>query len=152
MKRIASYKKLFNIEEEITLTQLKSTYRKLVKEWHPDKFREDDPLKQEAEIKSTEIIDAYHFLVSIAPETHEQTKEVYLETISTSVIADFHYKGLTLKVTFHNGAVYEFFGVQQNNYKKFVQAPSPERFARRHIFNAHLYRNVSKAEVAQEVG
>ena len=58
MKRIASYKKLFGIEEEVTLAGLKSTYRKLVKEWHPDKFREDDPMKQEAEIKSTEIIDA----------------------------------------------------------------------------------------------
>jgi molecular chaperone HscB len=150
MKRIALYKKLFNVEEEITLTQLKSTYRKLVKEWHPDKFLEDDPLKQEAEKKSTEIIDAYHFLVSIAPETHEQNKEVYQETINTSIIADFHYKNLTLKVTFHNGAVYEFFGVQQNSYKKLAQAPSPERFARRHIFNAHVYRNVTKAEVAQE--
>lgn len=145
MKRIASYKKLFGVEEEITLTNLKSTYRKLVKEWHPDKFQDGDPLKQEAEIKSTEIIDAYHFLVSIAPETLEQTKEVYQETITTSGIADFHYKGLTLKITFHNGGVYEYFGVQQNNYKKLMSAPSPERFARRHIFNAHTYRNVSKA-------
>ena len=151
MKRIASYKKLFGIEEEVTLAGLKSTYRKLVKEWHPDKFREDDPMKQEAEIKSTEIIDAYHFLVSIAPETHEQTKEAYLETINTSIIADFHYKGLTLKVTFHDGAVYEFFGVQPNSYKKLVQAPSPERFARRHIFHAHLYRNVTKAAAVEEM-
>jgi molecular chaperone HscB len=145
MKRIAAYKKLFNVEQEITLTDLKSTYRKLVKEWHPDKFAEDHPLKQEAEAKSTEIIDAYHFLVSIAPETHEQYREEYTATISSSLITDYQYKGLTLKVTFLDGSIYEYFGVQRNQYNKLQQAPSPERFARRHIFNDCLYRNVSKA-------
>lgn len=147
MKRVAAYKKLFQVEGEITLSNLKSTYRKLVKEWHPDKFQDDNPLKQEAEIKSTEIIDAYHFLVSIAPETLEQNKEEYLLTISTQVIADFQYKGLALKVTFLNGEIYEYFGVQPNTYKKFTQTPTPERFARRHIFSSHTYRMASKGNV-----
>ena len=44
MKRVNQYKKLFNVEKEIDLKQLKSTYRNLVKEWHPDKFRETDDL------------------------------------------------------------------------------------------------------------
>lgn len=145
MKRIAPYKKLFQVEGEITLSDLKSKYRKLIKEWHPDKFQEDNPMKQEAEAKSTEIIDAYHFLVSIAPETLEQNREEYMETISSQIIADFNYKGATLKVTFLNGEIYEYFGVQNNVYKKFAQSPTPERFARRHIFSAHTYRMASKA-------
>lgn len=145
MKRIAPYKKLFQVENEITLAHLKSTYRKLIKEWHPDKFQEENPMKQEAEAKSTEIIDAYHFLVSIAPETLEQNREEYTETISTQVIADFQYKGATLRVTFLNGEVYEYFGVPGSIYKKFTQTPTPERFARRHIFSAHTYRMASKA-------
>ena len=147
MKRIASYKKLFQVENEITLPQLKSTYRKLVKEWHPDKFQEGDPLKEEAETKSTEIIDAYHFLVSIAPETLELNKEEYEQTIGSSMIADYQYKGLTLKVTFQNGQVFEYFGVPNNSYKKLNQSATPERFARRHIFNAHTYRMASKGNV-----
>lgn len=147
MKRIAAYKKLFNIEEELNLAQLKTTYRKLVKEWHPDKFQEEDPLKAEAEKRSLEIIDAYHFLVSIAPETLEQNREEYQETISSSMIADFHYKGLTLKVTFANGQIFEYFGVPNNTYKKLAQSPTPERFARRHIFTAHTYRMAGKATV-----
>jgi len=147
MKRIAAYKKLFAKEEEINLGQLKTTYRKLVKEWHPDKFQEEDPLKAEAEKRSLEIIDAYHFLVSIAPETLEQNLEEYQETITTSMIADFHYKGLTLKVTFVNGQVFEYFGVPNNMYKKLAQSPTPERFARRHIFTAHTYRMASKGTV-----
>lgn len=147
MKRIAAYKKLFQVEEEIILSQLKTTYRKLVKEWHPDKFQEEDPLKAEAEKRSLEIIDAYHFLVSIAPETLEQNLEEYQETITTSMIADFQYKGLTLKVTFVNGQVFEYFGVPNNMYKKLAQSPTPERFARRHIFTAHTYRMASKGVV-----
>lgn len=147
MKRIAAYKKLFSIEEEMSLSQLKTTYRKLVKEWHPDKYQETDPLKEEAEKRSLEIIDAYHFLVSIAPETLEQNSEEYQETINTSMIADFHYKGLTLKVTFVNGQVFEYFGVPNNTYKKLAQSPTPERFARRHIFTSHTYRMASKGTV-----
>ncbi len=145
MKRITSYKRLFEVEKDFTLSQLKNTYRKLVKEWHPDKFSDEHPQKMEAERKSTEIIDAYHFLVSIAPETQALNKEDYTETISRVGIADFQYKNLLLKVTFHNGSAYEYFGVQPNNYKKLAQAPSPERYARRHIFNAHTYRKVTKA-------
>jgi DnaJ-class molecular chaperone len=63
MKRINEYKKLFNVENTIDLKELKSTYRNLVKEWHPDKFRVDDEKAAEAEFKSRQIIDGYHFLV-----------------------------------------------------------------------------------------
>ena len=66
MKRIKQYKKLFNVEGAIDLKELKKTYRSLVTEWHPDKFQ-DEVKKAEAEEISTEIIDGYNFLVSIAP-------------------------------------------------------------------------------------
>ena len=56
MKRINEYKKLFNVEGPIDLKQLKTTYRNLVKEWHPDKFPEGDERAKEAEEKSTKII------------------------------------------------------------------------------------------------
>jgi hypothetical protein len=51
-----------------------------------------------------------------------------------------------LKVTFQNGSVYEFFGVSNNHYKKLTQAPSQERYARRHIFSSHVYRNLMKSD------
>ena len=69
MKRINEYRKLFNAESESTLKELKTAYRNLVKEWHPDKFQEGDEKAAEAEIMSRKIIDGYDFLVSIAPET-----------------------------------------------------------------------------------
>jgi DnaJ-class molecular chaperone len=145
MKRIIEYRTLFKAEKDTTLSDLKKTYRNLVKEWHPDKFQEGDPQQKEAERKSKEIIDAYSFLVSISPETHTQNQAEYTETTTASGIDDYQYKGVTLKVTFQNGSVYEYFGVPRNVYNKLNNSPTIDRFARRHIFHSHVYRKVMKS-------
>jgi curved DNA-binding protein CbpA len=148
MKRIIDYRKLFDVTKDADLAQLKKIYRNLVKEWHPDKFQEGDPLLKQAELKSKEIIEAYSFLVSIAPETHALDKEDYTITTTTSGIEDYQYKGLNLKVTFQNGSVYEYFGVPKNLYNKLNGSPTMDRFARRHIFHSHTFRKVIKSTVA----
>lgn len=148
MKRINEYKKLFSIEAEADLKQLRTTYRNLVKEWHPDKFQEEEE-KTEAEQKSRQIIDAYHFLVSIAPETIASNLEEYNTIINESNIVDFRHKGLLLEITFLDGTTYEYFGVPKNVYIKMVNADKLMRFARRNIFNTYLYRKTKKSlEVA----
>lgn len=144
MKRIIEYRNLFNAGKDTSLSELKKTYRNLVKEWHPDKFQEGDPKLKEAERKSQEIIDAYSFLVSISPETHAQQAAEYALTTKESGIEDYQYKGVTLKVTFQDGNVYEYFGVQRSIYNKLNSSPTIDRFARRHIFHSHTYRKVMK--------
>ena len=144
MKRIIEYRRLLDITPDTDLNELKSTYRNLIKEWHPDKFIGDDERKAEAEDKSKKIIEAYHFLVSIAPETQAFNLEGYTQTTTTSGIEDYVYKGQTLKVTFQDGSVYEYFGIPKNIYNKFIGAATLVRFARRHIFYSYTYRNVSK--------
>lgn len=149
MKRINEYRKLFNVEANADLKQLKTTYRNLVKEWHPDKFQDGDEMAAEAELKSRQIIDAYHFLVSIAPETKDANIEEYLNTISESNIADFRHKGLLFEVTFLDGSTYEYFGVPKTVFTKFVNSDKQMRFAKRNIFNTYLYRKTKKSlEVA----
>ena len=149
MKRVNEYKKLFNIEQDTDLKTLKTTYRNLVKEWHPDKFQEGDEMFTVAEQKSRQIIDAYHFLVSIAPETIAANSEEYNATISESNIVDFKHKGLLLEVTFLDGSTYEYFGVPRNVYIKMVNSDKQLRFAKRNIFNSYLYRKAKKSlEVA----
>lgn len=148
MKRINEYKKLFNIEQSIDLKTLKTTYRTLVKEWHPDKFTSEDEKKEEAEHMSRQIIDGYHFLVSIAPETIAAIQDEYNVTITESNIADYKHKGLLLEVTFLDGSTYEYFGVPRNVYTKLVNSDKQLRFAKRNIFNSYLYR---KAKKSQEV-
>ncbi len=148
MKRINEYKKLFSIEADADLKTLKTTYRNLVKEWHPDKFQEEEE-KTEAEQKSRQIIDAYHFLVSIAPETIASNLEEYNTIINESNILDFRHKGLLLEITFLDGTTYEYFGVPKSIYVKMVNADKLMRFARRNIFNTYLYRKTKKSlEVA----
>lgn len=143
MKRINEYKKLFNIEAEIDLKQLKTTYRNLIKEWHPDKFQ-DEEKKLEAEAKSLKIIDGYHFLISIAPETKAANLEEYTLTTSESGIADFKHKGLLLEISFLDGTTYEYFGVSRNVFLKLINSNNQYRFAKRNIFHSFLYRKSKK--------
>lgn len=144
MKRIKEYKKLFSVEDNLDLKTLKKSYRNLVKEWHPDKFQDGDAGQEEAELKSRQIIDGYHFLVSIAPETKAANLEEYTTTIMESSILDFQHKGLRLEITFLDGATYEYFGVPKNVFIKFLNSDKQMRFARRSIFNSYLYRKSKK--------
>jgi DnaJ-class molecular chaperone len=140
MKRINEYKKLFGVEKEVELKSLKKSYRNLVKEWHPDKFLNGDPLQEEAEVQSRRIIDGYHFLVSIAPETKESNLDVYTETITNSDIEDYKHKGLLLEITFLDGSTYEYFGVTKQIYIKMVNSNKLNRFAKRTIYPNYIYR------------
>jgi len=144
MKKIVDYRKLLNVTKDAELQELKSVYRGLMKTWHPDKHAETPESRQEAEEKSKTIIEAYHFLVSIAPETRNQSLAEYTTTITTSGILDFEYKQSVLKVSFVDGNEYEYFDVPKAVYVKFINADSPGRFARRHIFSSYVYRSMSR--------
>jgi curved DNA-binding protein CbpA len=144
MKKIVDYRKLLGVNEAAELQELKTTYRSLMKAWHPDKFQDSPESKLEAEEKSKTIIEAYHFLVSIAPETREQSFAEYTITTTTSSIADFEYKSQVLKISFADGNTYEYFDVPKAVYVKLINADSPGRFARRHIYNDYVYRSISR--------
>ena len=147
MKKINDYRKLFEATPVSTLADLKTTYRNFMKAYHPDKFQ-DETAKAEAEEKSSEMIEAYHFLVSIAPETIEGLMPEFKETIMASNISDYQWKGLVLEITFLNGSSYEFFNVPKNTYIKLVNSDSPARFAKRHIYNEFSFRKLSNVEMA----
>jgi hypothetical protein len=146
MKKIVEYRKLLDVEKTVALKELKTIYRNAMKESHPDKFQGDDAGLKAAEEKSKEIIEAYHFLVSINAETIQQGLPEYNETIATAAITDYKYENIRLQVNFSNGSVYEYISVPKAIYIKMVNADSPGRFAKRHIFNAYPYRKVSNQE------
>ena len=145
MKRINEYKKLFGVANEVDLKDLKKSYRNLVKEWHPDKFLNGDPLQEEAEINSRRIIDGYHFLVSIAPETKELNLSDYTNTITNSDIEDYKHKGLLLEITFLDGSTYEYFGVTKQVYIKMINSNKLNRFAKRSIYPNYMYRKTKRS-------
>jgi len=148
MRRIVNYRKVLGVNETAELKELKTVYRNLMKDWHPDKFQDNPEEKQEAEEKSKKIIEAYHFLVSIAPETRTNTLDAYTETTTNSGIIDFEYRSEILSISFSDGAVYEYYGVPKAIYVKLINAETPARFARRHIYNAYIYRSTSKLAAA----
>ena len=83
-----------------------------MKECHPDKFPDNEVLKLEAEEKSKGIIEAYHFLVSIAQET----KDSNFKNKNTDKLRYFSIKALkTLFISassFQNSPTFLFSGVQ----------------------------------------
>lgn len=140
MKRIGEHRKLLGVDKTATLKELKAIYRNTMKDSHPDKFVNDEEGKLKAEEKSKSVIEAYHFLVSINPETQEKYREEYTETIKSSIIQEFYLEKSILKVQHLNGKMYEYIGVPRNTYIKMVNSDSPSRFARRHIYGNYTYR------------
>jgi curved DNA-binding protein CbpA len=148
-KKIIEYRALYNSTKQTTLKELKTKYRNFMKDNHPDTLL-DDAARVAAEEKSKTIITAYHFLVSIAPETMEKDKAEYTKTITESNVADYHFEDTVLYVTFLDGNKYEYFGVPRSVYVKMVNAESPARFARRHIFSTYTYRSAMKLVGSEE--
>ncbi|MFT3884545.1 MAG: KTSC domain-containing protein [Flavobacteriales bacterium] len=147
MKKILDSRRLLGATAKTDLKELGLLYKKLMKEHHPDRFANDEARRHEAEETSKHVIDAYHFLVSIHPETHAQSAEEFERTIATP-ITNWHYKSQTLHVDFGDGCAFEFYGVPQNVYNKFVNNDGNSRFARRHIFHTYIRRQVKKANEA----
>ena len=140
MKKIVEYRKLLNVDKTAELKDLKTIYRNAMKEAHPDKFQGDEAGLKEAEENSKKIIEAYHFLVSINPETLKQNLPEYTETIATATISDYKFVEGRLIINFSNGSVYEYISVLKATYIKMVNADSPGRFAKRHILNSFTWR------------
>lgn len=143
MKKIIDSRALFGATVRTDLKDLALAYKRLMKEHHPDRFT-DEARKQEAEETSKHVIDAYHFLVSIHPETHARDAEEYERVTRTCGIDDFHYKSQTLHITFVDGSAYEYFDVPVKVYNKFLNTEPRSRFARRHIFHTYVFRQVKK--------
>jgi hypothetical protein len=144
MKRIDRHRAILGVDNKATLGDLKKVYRKIMMEWHPDKFQESEESKKMAEEKSTKLIASYHFLVSVHPETHAATITEYNATITEASIDDFEFKSEILRVVFSDGNEYEYYGVPKAIYVKLVNSDTPDRFARRHIYENYLYRSTSK--------
>lgn len=136
---------MLGVEKTIELKELKVIYRNLMKEWHPDKFQDDDVRKAEAEEKSKALIEAYNFLISIAPETREANLAEYIQTTTSCALVDFQYKSRVLKVEFSDGSKYEYFEVPSTVYNKLINSDAPGRFIRRNISETYVYRKISNA-------
>ena len=98
MKKVGDYRKILGVTKATELKEIKTIYRGLMKDWHPDKFTESAESLLVAEEKSKEIIEAYTFLVSIAPETLEHAKDEYIQSTTLSNIQDFQFKDQILQI------------------------------------------------------
>jgi len=146
MKSVIEFRKILGTERGTSLVEMKTIYRNLMKESHPDKFVDDEVNRLLSEHRSKDIIEAYHFLVSISPETAKNNIVDYTESIS-NVVVDFQFNGKLLCLEFSDGNSYEYFGVSKDVYMKLCQSNSRSRFVRRKICNVFTYRKITKQSV-----
>ena len=145
MKRVIEYRKLLNVDKDVTLKALKTIYRNAMKEAHPDKFVDDEPGRLAAEERSKQVIEAYHFLVSIKSETHEKAKEEYTKILNNHIVQDFYYEKQVLTVQHLDGSTFEYLGVPKHIFVKMCNADSANRFVKRHLFEKYIFRKATKA-------
>ncbi|RCK81406.1 MAG: hypothetical protein OZSIB_2275 [Candidatus Ozemobacter sibiricus] len=63
MKELQKHLRLFSLRSSATFNDVKAAYRRLAKEWHPDRFVDDPGMRRIAEDRIKEINIAYDFLV-----------------------------------------------------------------------------------------
>jgi hypothetical protein len=72
MKSVDEYFKILGVDSTATPEQLKKAYRKLIKEWHPDRFLHNPRLYNRAQEKLREINKAYDEVQSLI--THQKDR------------------------------------------------------------------------------
>lgn len=146
MKHLLEYRQLLGATAQTPLDELARLYKGLMKTHHPDRFPNDPEAREQAEVMSKKVIEAYHFLVSIAPETHAKDAEEHAR-VTAQPILDWRYEQRILRITFADGTEYEYFGVPHNVWNKFLGTNGNTRFVRRNIHGAYPFRRARKADV-----
>ncbi len=72
--RIKTCCDILELPEVPSLPELKSAYKKLIKQWHPDRFHSDARLERLAQQKAKKINEAYRYLVQVVGEGSSPTE------------------------------------------------------------------------------
>ena len=56
MKRVVEYRKLLEVDKNVTLKELKTIYRNSMKETHPDKFVNDEEVNKQLKKKANLLL------------------------------------------------------------------------------------------------
>lgn len=91
MTNIERYYEILGLQPGVSETEVKQAYRKLAKQWHPDRFADDPQLKKKAEEKFKLINEAYEKLREYLPDFQQQSFQSKYYT-SKQGYAEFYYK------------------------------------------------------------
>jgi WD40 repeat protein len=91
MTNIDRYYEILGLQPGVSEAEVKQAYRKLAKQWHPDRFASDPQLKKQAEEKFKLINEAYEQLREYLPGFQKQTVQTKYYT-SNQDYAEFYYQ------------------------------------------------------------
>jgi DnaJ-class molecular chaperone len=151
------YFKILGITRFSTKKEIKKAYREQIKQWHPDKFSNDEKVIKEATKRTQILNEAFSILKDYTPPidnnkkgqsvsfdtTINKTKHDSAQNISrirvvSSTVYSIGYDNQTktLQVEFKNRSIYEYYDVPSNIYEAFMRAESKGRF----IPNLYKYK------------
>lgn len=86
MSEMNKYYEILGLNPGASEEEIKEAYKDLIKVWHPDRFSDNERLKEKANEKLKEIILAYKNLTEYAagPEFYDKTFESETEQTATS--------------------------------------------------------------------
>jgi len=84
---------VLGIDENTSKEEVKEAYRAMIRKYHSDKFANTLEMKEIAEIKTREIIDAYHYILEHFNDgSSERSKEQEYQESTTSTHEENTYR------------------------------------------------------------
>lgn len=152
------YFDVLQVNRQSSKDEIKSSYRRLIKKWHPDKFQLNSKDYNEATEKSKLLNEAYNILKNYIPDTQYKSEKfasksssqnskqnIQRNRVNSSNIYSVGYDSESniLQIQFMNNQVYEYYNVPQKVYDEFMKAQSKGKFAIQNIYYSYKYQNVS---------
>jgi hypothetical protein len=156
MNKFAECCRVLGLETVKSEKQVKETYRRAIKRWHPDKYVSDEEKFREALEKIKDINLAYEYVsgalkgnLDLKKERQpvgrsatglpdNATLEIHLRS-SRLLSAGYDYENNTLLLKFTNLNVYKFFGVPPTVFEELLTAHSHGRYAQQNIYSRFPY-------------
>lgn len=155
------YFQILEVTSLSTKDEIKKSYLRLIKQWHPDRFPNDNIKAHEATEKCKLLNEAYEKLKDYKPpEIKSDTgfKQKYSSTkkpdhkrhsinrvkVKSSNINSIGYDTILkfLQVEFRDGSIYEYFEVPEMLFNELMKAESKGKFANQFIFSKYRYSRV----------
>ena len=133
-KSFEYYLRILGATINSTKEEIRNAYYDLIKQWHPDKFANDNQRIHEATEKSKIINEAYQNLRNFKTQTLSHYPERVQVKSSNIKSVGYSKESSTLQIQFKDGSLYEYYKVPEIIYNELLISSSKGKFANRYIY------------------
>jgi curved DNA-binding protein CbpA len=131
------YLTILGVTFNSTKEEIRRAYYQLIKQWHPDKFPNDQQRNIEATEKSKLINDAYHNLKDFLPLSRNEYVEKIIVNSSNIHSIQYDKIKMILRIEFRKGGIYEYQQVPESICRELLNSKSKGKYANSRIYNSY---------------